>query len=925
MPYTLLEKVENSADKLRIPYTKYRLHNGLTVILHQDQHNPLVHVEMTYHVGSGREEVGKSGFAHFFEHMMFEGSKHVANNEHFRLISEAGGTLNGTTNRDRTNYFETLPKNQLALALWLESDRMGYLLEAMTEESFQNQLSVIKNEKAQRYENQPYGMLSEVTQQNLYPDGHPYSWTTIGYTEDLDRVSLKDMMAFFKKWYGPNNATLSIGGDIDIEKTLELVEHYFGTIPGGEVISKPTYQSFELSETRYVSYKDQVRFPLLEITWPTVRVYHEDEAALDVLSDVLGDGKTSILYQRFVKTQKAVQVFCQHICYEGAGEMRLGILAYPQQNLRDIEQEVEMILQEISANGLPEDEIARISTKYYAQALYGIEKVPNKVGKISNYQLFAPSANYLAEDVERYKHVTPEKVAAVFKAFIEHKPSLRVSFYDEAHQNLLPAKDNYQYKRSGLDKVVLATDVLDSLHIERDINRNEKPQPGPVPTVTVPHVFHRLSDNGLQLWAVENHSSPTVALQLVFPAGSMFDPAGKSGTAALLANMLRESTHNYSAEAFSDALDRLGASIQVQSGKEKIRISVHALSEHLAPTMSLLEEMLFHPAFKEDEFDRNLLEQKELLHFQDSQTDVLANRGFYKAIYGHHHPLGRPASGTLTQMDNIAIDDVKHHYLRYIIPNHAICALSGDVQTQDLEQLLGFLQKWSPGEPIALSTPKALFPGKGKVVLVHKEGAAQSEFRIGYPALAYDAHGTFFKANIMNFSLGMAFNSRININLREDKGYTYGARSYFSGGKYQGPYIAAAAVGKDTTADAVRECIKELDQYRNEGITEAELAFTKQSLLNIEAIKYDSNVKKTGFLLKMAEFGLDKNFVERQKEILANIAVAEVNQLAKDWLPVEEMVTVIAGNVPEIRDAIEALGIGDIIVEESPKQTTLNT
>ncbi|MCB0738394.1 MAG: insulinase family protein, partial [Bacteroidetes bacterium] len=477
MPFTLIEKVEKTTEQLCIPYVKYKLHNGLTLIVHIDNSNPSVHVDITYHVGSGREEIGKSGFAHFFEHMMFEGSKHVANNEHFKFISEAGGTLNGTTNRDRTNYFETLPNNELDLALWLESDRMGYLLEAMTEESFNNQLSVIKNEKAQRYENQPYGMLSQVTQENLYPINHPYSWTTIGYTEDLDRVSTKDMMAFFKRWYGPNNATLTIGGDVDLDDVLEKIEKYFGAIPSGPKVEKPVYDAFGLPSTRYVSYKDQVRFPMLQVTWPTVKVYHEDEAALDVLSDILGDGKNALLYAPFVKTQKAVQVFASNICYEGSGEFRLGVLAYPNIHLAEVEKQIHEILDGINQNGIAESEVERVRNRYYSQALYSLESVKNKVSRLASYQLFAPELNYIQTDIDRYKRVTVGDVMRVFKKYIYKQNALNVSFYSEEHKNLLPKTDNHSFTRMGLENINLATETINSLGIENDIDRTIKPTP----------------------------------------------------------------------------------------------------------------------------------------------------------------------------------------------------------------------------------------------------------------------------------------------------------------------------------------------------------------------------------------------------------------------------------------------------------------
>jgi zinc protease len=304
----LIEKVTRKGTELVIPYEKYVLPNGLTVILAEDHSDPLVHVDITYHVGSAREEIGKSGFAHFFEHMMFQGSDHVANGDHFKIITEAGGTLNGSTNRDRTNYYETVPANQLEKMLWLESDRMGFLLDAVTQQKFEVQRATVKNERGQNYDNRPYGLASEYTSKNLYPYGHPYSWLTIGYIEELNKVGVNDLKNFFLRWYGPNNATITIGGDLNPKQTLAWVTKYFGSIPRGPVVKNASFPAPVLTADRYVSYIDNyAKLPLLSVTYPGVKVYDKDMSALDALSEIIGQGRNSIFYKNFVKTRKAAQ------------------------------------------------------------------------------------------------------------------------------------------------------------------------------------------------------------------------------------------------------------------------------------------------------------------------------------------------------------------------------------------------------------------------------------------------------------------------------------------------------------------------------------------------------------------------------------------------------------------------------------------
>ena len=313
---TLVEEVEAEPGKAMIPYSKYQLDNGLTVILSPDHSDPLVHVDVTYHVGSAREEVGKSGFAHFFEHMMFQGSENVGDQQHFKIITEAGGTLNGTTNRDRTNYFETVPSNQLEKMLWLESDRMGFLLDAVSQRKFEIQRDTVKNERAQNYDNRPYGLMWEKMGEAMYPEGHPYSWQTIGYVEDLDRVDVNDLKAFFLRWYGPNNAVLTIGGDINVDQTLEWVNKYFGSIPSGPEVNQAPKQPAKLTQDRYVTLEDRIQQPMLMIGWPTTYNGAEGQASLNALANVLGNGANSLLYQKLVKTQKAVDAGAFQDCAE---------------------------------------------------------------------------------------------------------------------------------------------------------------------------------------------------------------------------------------------------------------------------------------------------------------------------------------------------------------------------------------------------------------------------------------------------------------------------------------------------------------------------------------------------------------------------------------------------------------------------------
>ena len=909
---TLVEEFKGDDGGIAIPYTKYRLDNGLTVILHEDHSDPMVHVDVTYHVGSNREEVGRSGFAHFFEHMMFQGSAHVADEEHFKLVSNAGGTLNGSTNSDRTNYYETLPMNQLETALWLEADRMGFLLEAVTQEKFEVQRETVKNERGQSVDNQPYGRVFETLDKSLYEQSHPYYWPVIGWIEDLNRANVDDLKRFFLRWYGPNNAALTIGGDIDPAATLAMVNKYFGPIQAGPAVENLAKQPGQLGADRHVTLEDNIHLPAIAMTIPTVYANHPDEAPLDAAAKIMGQGQASLLYQRLVQTGRAVQVSINHRCRELACEMLFIVIQNPAsgETLAEMETAIRDTLDEFAAREVSADDLQKFKAQYESGRIFGLQSVAGKVSTLAAFQTYSGSPAGIADEIQRYLNVQIEDVNRVFRQYIAGKPAVILSIVPNGRPELAAAPQNYEFEERVIPESFGDEGVELALRpVTDNFDRSQKPVPGVNPVVELPAIWDTRLANNIRVLAVPNTEIPTVTVRATFAMGQRDEPAGKAGLTALTAALMDEATTERSAAEFSEELERIGASVYVSPGQYETTITLNTLTKHLDKAMALMMERTLQPAFTEEDFARIKSQTIEGLLASRKTPQGLAGRAINAVMYGPTHPLSFPRDGLPSTVETITLDDVKSYYAAHF-PSHLTgITLSASLpQAEIIAALQGFaaLEVTEPYRAPIEGLPAI----EGRTVyLVNKEGAAQSSLRTGQPSIKYDALGDFYKAGLANFNLGGTFNSRINLNLREDKGYTYGARSGFDGGPEFGSFEVSTEVNKEATAASITEVLNELQDYSAEGMDEAEYDYMRSAIGQRDALQYETPSSKLGLLGNILRYDLPLNYRTQQANLLKETDRETLNALAKKLIQPDNMAIVVVGDEAAVRPELEALGM----------------
>ena len=912
-------KPQNKQNSLSIPVEKFTLANGLTVVLNVDKSDPIAALAVYYHVGSSREVPGKTGFAHLFEHMMFQRSENVPEDTYFKNIQGAGGTLNGSTNQDRTNYYEIIPKNALEMAMWMESDRMGYLTNTVTKKSLANQQNVVQNEKRESVDNAAYGFNQEIIAKNLYPKGHPYSWTVIGEMEDLTGATVEDVKAFHKKFYAPNNATLVISGDINSEEIKALVNKYFGEIKSGTSIEKRGPVPVTLSSTARLYHEDNfAKAPQLTMVFPSTERYSKDSYALNFLADLLAGTKKSPLYSVLVKEKKLTsRVMARNGSQELAGSFMISVTANPDVNLTDVEKAVFEGFEKFEKDGFTDEDLIRIKAGYETRFYNSFASVQGKAFQFAEYTMNTGDPEYYKKDLAALQSVTIADVKSAYNKYIKGKNFVETSLVPKGQLNLIVEGS----KNSG----IIEEDVTKAAQVKADttkeepiaktptkLDRSVKPVIGPDPEVTIPNPWKESLSNGMKVWGIVQNELPLVQYSIIIDGGHMLDKVEKAGVANMVASMMNEGTKNKTPEELEEAIGLLGASIRVNSSNEDISVEVSSMAKNFEKTIALVQEILLEPRWDSEAFDLAKSRIINNLKRNAASPDYLASNTLNKLMFGDNI-LATDATGTEASVKTITIDDLKDYYNKYLSPSIARFLIVGDVDMARVKKALTDLNlKWKPKNVVI---PEIKVPGppeKSQIYFVDVPGAKQSVISIGAPSLPR-TNPDFYPATVVNYKLGGSFNGIFNLILREDKGFTYGARSNFNGGKNYGSFIATSRVRTNSTLESATIFKEEMEKYRK-NIPQEYIDFTKSSLLKNNALRFETLGNLLSMLNTMTSYNLPDDYIKQEEKFIKSLTIEKQLELVNKYIDPSKMYYVVVGDAKTQLDDLEKVGLGKPIL-----------
>ena len=913
---------ETGTQDFKVPFEQFTLPNGLQVIFHIDRSDPVVAVTLTSHVGSAREKAGRTGFAHLFEHLLFLESENLGKGGLDKMSARIGGSgANGSTSRDRTNYFQTVPNDALEKMIWAEADKLGWFINTVTDPVLAKEKQVVKNEKRQGVDNQPYGHTSYVIDKNLYPADHPYNWEVIGSLEDLDNATLQDVKDFYRRWYVPNNVTLVISGDFDTAQARQWVEKYFGEIKRGEDVPPLEKKPAVLSETKKLYHEDNfARLPELTMAWPGVPQYHPDSYPLEVLANYLSQGKKAPFNQVIVdEKQLAARVDMYHDGSELAGEYFLSIRAYEGKDLDEVMAAVNEAFARFEKDGISDDDLERIKAGQETAFYNGLSSVLGKGFQLAQYQIFAGDPGFINQDVKNILAVTKEDVRRVYDQYIKGKHFVATSFVPKGQ---LPLALEGSVKADVVEEPIVEGaeeefDLSQEVAYERtpsSFDRTVEPPYGKAPEITVPNVWEQALPSGLRVYGIENNEVPLVQVSMVIRGGLLLEQPDKTGVSNLLAEMMTKGTQTKTTAQLEEAIEKLGAAISVNAGEEDITVRVSTLARNYGKVIALVQEILLEPRWDEKEFELARQSAVSDIQQQASNPNSIAANEYRRLIYGAGNILSNNPSGTEASVNSITLDDLKKYFDANISPTVTTIHVVGDIRREDVVSSLSALDANWPAKPVTI--PEVVVPAAPEhsvVYFYNVPGAKQSVLRFGYPALAA-TDADFYPATVMNYRLGGGgFASQLTQQLREGKGYTYGINSRFEGSAIRGPFTISSGVRSNVTYESAA-LVKEILENYGKDFNENDLEVTQSFLIKSQARSFETPAAKRGMLENISAFGWPYDYARQRETVVRDMTLDRIRELAGQYLDPNRMYYLVVGDAATQMEKLNKLGFGKVVL-----------
>ncbi len=913
----------SSSANLSIAFEKYTLDNGLDVVLHVDRSDPVVAIDLAAHVGSGREIAGRTGFAHLFEHLLFLDSESLGYGGLDEMNTRIGGEgTNGFTTHDMTQYFQAVPKDALEKIVWAEADKLGYFIKTVSQDVVDNEKQVVKNEKRQRVDNQPYGHNFYIINKAIYPEDHPYNWQVIGSLADLDAATLEDVQNFYKRWYVPNNVTVTIAGDFNVAEAKEYVEKYFGEIPRGEAIEPYAPRAGVLTEDIKLFHEDGfATVPQLTMVWPTVEQFHPDSYALEILMDYLTSGKRAPLNEVLIDEQKLTSnVAGFHYDKEISGEAYLFISTNDGEDIDGLIPALETGFARFEANGISQADLDRIKAGQEVDFYGEIQSALGKSIGLGEYNLFTDDPGFFKTDIERIQSVTTEDVMRVYNLYIKDKPRLFTSFVPKGQLDLML---DGSVKADVVEEKIVAGEgapvdfdpaarVIEN-PTPSSFDRSVEPEFGASYDLPSPKVWETSLANGIEIFGIESSETPLVNFSIRIDAGNERGDFAKPAIPDLTSAMLEKGTANKTTAELEDAIKSLGSEINISTSSSGTFVRGSTLSRNFEKTIDLVQEMLLEPRWDEEEFDLLKRSFGNQIDQRAGNPNSIASREMAKLRYPEGHILSYAFYGPKDKLETVTLDDLKAFYNTAYTQHGTKIRVAGDVDAANVKSAFSKLAESldRPAQP-ALDLAPLNPVNNAEIYFYDVPGAKQSVLRIERPALSAVA-AEYPVARAINFPLGGIYTSELNTELRVNKGYTYGIRSGFNGAKDNGTFAISSSVRTNVTLESL-ELIKDIVGTYGPDFTQEDLDMMKDALLRGQALKSETLGDKLGMVNEISAYDYPSDYRARNAEMISNMTLEDFKALADTHMQPGNMRYLIVGDAESQADRLQALGFGEPIM-----------